>query len=251
MPDTVLADITGTGYLFGPPEKAAARLAEEARRIHPEPRVAIACNPDAAVHAARSFPGATVIPRGKEREALGFLPLDYLVPSLAGIDEARSAEILSTLRIAYGQYKVYLLGGEPTTHPQLDALQAFHGEAGCLDLQVVSGWRQQPEQEDQRSQTRSGLREVWEGSETPLQSYQAPAGESRLQIDGPLLAASLIIGMLVSVFQAVTQINEQTLSFVPKILVVAGALAFLGPWMATTLVSYMVGTFNALPQLAR
>ena len=72
-----------------------------------------------------------------------------------------------------------------------------------------------------------------------------------LQIGGPLLASSLIIGMLVSVFQAVTQINEQTLSFVPKILVVAGALAVLGPWMATTLVSYMVGTFNSLPQLAR
>ena len=72
-----------------------------------------------------------------------------------------------------------------------------------------------------------------------------------LQIGGPLLAVSLMVGMLVSVFQAVTQINEQTLSFVPKILVVAGALAFLGPWMATTLVSYMVGTFNALPQLAR
>ena len=72
-----------------------------------------------------------------------------------------------------------------------------------------------------------------------------------LQIGGPLLAGSLIVGMLVSVFQAVTQINEQTLSFVPKILVVAGALAVLGPWMATTLVNYMVGTFNALPQLAR
>ena len=72
-----------------------------------------------------------------------------------------------------------------------------------------------------------------------------------LQIGGPLLAGSLIIGMLVSVFQAVTQINEQTLSFVPKILVVAGGLAVLGPWMATTLVNYMVGTFNALPQLAR
>ena len=71
-----------------------------------------------------------------------------------------------------------------------------------------------------------------------------------LQIGGPLLAGSLVIGMLVSVFQAVTQINEQTLSFVPKIVVVAGALAVLGPWMATTLVSYMVGTFNALPQLA-
>jgi len=72
-----------------------------------------------------------------------------------------------------------------------------------------------------------------------------------LQIGGPLLASSLVIGMLVSVFQAVTQINEQTLSFVPKILVIAGALAVLGPWMATTLVSYMVGTFNSLPQLAR
>jgi flagellar biosynthesis protein FliQ len=72
-----------------------------------------------------------------------------------------------------------------------------------------------------------------------------------LQIAGPLLVSSLIVGMLVSVFQAVTQINEQTLSFVPKILVIAGALAVLGPWMATTLVSYMVGTFNSLPQLAR
>jgi flagellar biosynthetic protein FliQ len=72
-----------------------------------------------------------------------------------------------------------------------------------------------------------------------------------LEVGGPFLACSLVVGMLVSVFQAVTQINEQTLSFVPKILVVAGALAVLGPWMATTLVTYIVGTFNALPQLAR
>jgi flagellar biosynthetic protein FliQ len=71
-----------------------------------------------------------------------------------------------------------------------------------------------------------------------------------LQIGGPMLAGSLVVGMLVSVFQAVTQINESTLSFVPKILVVAGALAVLGPWMATTLVAYMVSTFNLLPQLA-
>ncbi len=71
-----------------------------------------------------------------------------------------------------------------------------------------------------------------------------------LQIGGPLLAGSLVVGMMVSVFQAVTQINESTLSFVPKILVVAGALAVLGPWMATTLVSYMVNTFTMLPQLA-
>jgi flagellar biosynthetic protein FliQ len=65
-----------------------------------------------------------------------------------------------------------------------------------------------------------------------------------------LLLSSLVVGMLVSVFQAVTQINEQTLSFVPKILVVAGALAVLGPWMATTLIAYMVNTFNSLASLA-
>jgi flagellar biosynthetic protein FliQ len=71
-----------------------------------------------------------------------------------------------------------------------------------------------------------------------------------LQIAGPLLVSSLVVGMLVSVFQAVTQINEQTLSFVPKILVMAGALAVLGPWMATTLIGYMISTFNSLPALA-
>ena len=71
-----------------------------------------------------------------------------------------------------------------------------------------------------------------------------------LQIGGPLLAVSLTVGMLVSVFQAVTQINEQSLSFVPKMLVIAGTLAMLGPWMAQTLISYMVSTFNALATLA-
>jgi flagellar biosynthetic protein FliQ len=72
-----------------------------------------------------------------------------------------------------------------------------------------------------------------------------------LQIGGPLLGASLAVGMVVSVFQAVTQINESTLSFVPKIIVTAAALALLGPWMATTLIQYMVGTFNMLPTLVR
>ena len=72
-----------------------------------------------------------------------------------------------------------------------------------------------------------------------------------LQIGGPLLIASLAVGMAVSVFQAVTQINEQSLSFVPKVVVLAAALVVLGPWMAQTLIAYMVGTFNLLPSLAR
>jgi flagellar biosynthesis protein FliQ len=71
-----------------------------------------------------------------------------------------------------------------------------------------------------------------------------------LQIAGPFLISSLVVGMAVSVFQAVTQINESTLSFVPKVLVVAGSLALLGPWMATTLIAYLISTFNALPTLA-
>lgn len=71
-----------------------------------------------------------------------------------------------------------------------------------------------------------------------------------LEIGGPMLAVSLAVGMLVSIFQAVTQINEQTLSFVPKVLSVAAVMAVLGPWMATTLISYMVGIFNSLPQFA-
>ena len=72
-----------------------------------------------------------------------------------------------------------------------------------------------------------------------------------LQIGGPLLIGSLAVGMLVSIFQAVTQINESTLSFVPKVLVVAGGLAVLGPWMAQTLIGYMTAMFNSLPALAR
>ena len=72
-----------------------------------------------------------------------------------------------------------------------------------------------------------------------------------LQIAGPLLAASLAVGMVVSVFQAVTQINEQTLSFVPKILVTAGTLVVLGPWMGQTLVNYTVNVFNSVATLAR
>jgi flagellar biosynthesis protein FliQ len=71
------------------------------------------------------------------------------------------------------------------------------------------------------------------------------------ELGAPLLLGSLVVGMLVSVFQAVTQINEATLSFVPKIIVVAGMLVFLGPWMGQTLVTYTVNVLNSLPTLAR
>jgi flagellar biosynthetic protein FliQ len=59
-----------------------------------------------------------------------------------------------------------------------------------------------------------------------------------LYIASPMLFGALIMGILVSLFQAVTQINEQTLSFIPKILVIVGAMVIFAPWMSETLTSF-------------
>ncbi|MEA2639278.1 MAG: flagellar biosynthesis protein FliQ [Chloroflexota bacterium] len=72
-----------------------------------------------------------------------------------------------------------------------------------------------------------------------------------LMLSAPMLLAALIIGLIVSVVQAVTQINEATLSFVPKILGVFAALAIAGPWMISTSLSYTVALFNMLPSMVR
>lgn len=66
-------------------------------------------------------------------------------------------------------------------------------------------------------------------------------------VGGPLLGASLLVGLLVSVFQAMTQIQEQTLTFIPKIVTVAIVLLVLGPWMLSVLTVYAT---NLLKQLA-
>lgn len=67
---------------------------------------------------------------------------------------------------------------------------------------------------------------------------------------GPLLAVALAIGLLISIFQAATQINEMTLSFIPKLLGVGLALVLLGPWLISNLVDYMQNLFRSLPGLA-
>jgi flagellar biosynthetic protein FliQ len=66
-------------------------------------------------------------------------------------------------------------------------------------------------------------------------------------VGGPILAASLLVGLLVSIFQAMTQIQEQTLSFIPKVVAVVAILLILGPWMLSVLTAY---TTNLLTQLA-
>jgi len=72
-----------------------------------------------------------------------------------------------------------------------------------------------------------------------------------VMVSGPILLVSLVIGMLVSVFQAMTQINEATMTFVPKILGVFAVAAFLGPWMIGTMVNYTIRMLTMLPQMAR
>lgn len=64
-----------------------------------------------------------------------------------------------------------------------------------------------------------------------------------LALSGPMLAAGLITGLLVSVFQSVTQLRDQTLTFVPKIVAVALTLLFCLPWMMNTIISYTTNLF--------
>jgi flagellar biosynthetic protein FliQ len=77
----------------------------------------------------------------------------------------------------------------------------------------------------------------------------AQAMSLALKVAGPLLLVALVIGLLVSVFQAVTQIQEQSLSLIPKIAGVAVVIVVLGPWMLGELVTYTTALFTSIPTL--
>jgi flagellar biosynthetic protein FliQ len=70
-----------------------------------------------------------------------------------------------------------------------------------------------------------------------------------LKIAGPILLLGLIIGLLVSIFQAVTSIQEQSLSFIPKVVGVAVLIVVLGPWMLDQLVGYAQNLYMSIPSL--
>jgi flagellar biosynthetic protein FliQ len=70
-----------------------------------------------------------------------------------------------------------------------------------------------------------------------------------LKIAGPILLVGLVIGLVVSIFQAVTQIQEQSLSFIPKIVALAVLILILGPWMLDQMVSYAQNLYLSIPQL--
>jgi flagellar biosynthesis protein FliQ len=73
--------------------------------------------------------------------------------------------------------------------------------------------------------------------------------EMALLLAAPLLLVALLVGLLVGVFQAATQINEMTLSFIPKVLGMAVALVVAGPWMLKQLISYTHALIESIPSL--
>ncbi len=75
------------------------------------------------------------------------------------------------------------------------------------------------------------------------------AMETTLMVAGPLLLVALVVGLVVSIFQAATQINESTLSFIPKLLGIMLTLLLAGPWMLSVLVDYMHKMLSNFPAL--
>ena len=75
------------------------------------------------------------------------------------------------------------------------------------------------------------------------------AMEVTLMIAAPLLLVALVIGLVVSIFQAATQINEATLSFIPKLVGIFVALVVAGPWMLSVMLDYMREVFGGIPNL--
>jgi flagellar biosynthesis protein FliQ len=69
------------------------------------------------------------------------------------------------------------------------------------------------------------------------------------EVAGPILLVGLVIGLAVSLFQAVTQIQEQSLSFIPKIVGLAALIVILGPWMMDKLINYVTNLYMAIPSL--
>lgn len=70
-----------------------------------------------------------------------------------------------------------------------------------------------------------------------------------LLIAGPLLTGSILVGLAVSIFQATTQIQEQTLTFVPKLIVILVLVVITGPWMLNVLVDFTIKLYEVIPKL--
>jgi flagellar biosynthetic protein FliQ len=73
--------------------------------------------------------------------------------------------------------------------------------------------------------------------------------ELTLMVSAPVLLTALIIGLLISIFQAATQINEMTLSFIPKLIGMFGVMIITGPWMVGMMLDYIQRLYSSIPWL--
>ncbi len=88
------------------------------------------------------------------------------------------------------------------------------------------------------------------GEDVVLQLSQ-DALKTMAMVAAPLLISTLIIGLVVSIFQALTQINENTLTFVPKMIVIAIVIVLAGPWMLDVMKSYTINLFDNMATVVR
>jgi flagellar biosynthesis protein FliQ len=77
----------------------------------------------------------------------------------------------------------------------------------------------------------------------------AQAMSLAFKVAGPLLLGAMVVGLVVSIFQAVTQIQEQSLTLIPKIATIAAITVLLGPWMLDQLVAYTTNLYTAIPTI--
>lgn len=70
-----------------------------------------------------------------------------------------------------------------------------------------------------------------------------------IQVAAPVLIATLVIGLVISVIQAATQINEQTLAFIPKVLAITAAAAVCGPWIIQKMVNFTINLYQGIPSV--
>ncbi|MHB8288553.1 MAG: flagellar biosynthesis protein FliQ [Acidimicrobiales bacterium] len=87
--------------------------------------------------------------------------------------------------------------------------------------------------------------------ESTVMHIAAQALTLAIELGGPILIASLVVGLTISLFQSVTQLQEFTLTFVPKLIVIVLVLLFSGHWMMTQMISFVHSLFSQLPHLLR
>ena len=75
--------------------------------------------------------------------------------------------------------------------------------------------------------------------------------KTAIMVIGPLLGTALVVGLIVSLLQAITSIQEMTLAFIPKILAIALILLFFSPWMLEILTDFTTGVMNFIPQVSK